>query len=335
VDEAYTSQNRKKFGKNSPWVQIREMIRRAEEEEQRCLEQSQRTAAIEVEAAAAEHQKAGDELRAEEKRQATAEGEIKMRREAVARLDQKAAQSLVERIQGELEQVPDPPGQFTDATLADGRETVQSARDELRKIEDEIQAKRGALQHVGGEVARQRTESAQEALKTARERERLQEIDYEAWNLLRETLLKAEQEEGVHLGRALGDPIARRFGELTNQRYGKLTLGPDLETHSIAAAGDGRPVSALSVGTRDQLSTIFRLSLAEQLHSVVLLDDQLTQSDPLRMEWLRDLIRTLANNIQILVFTCRPADYLLPGDMKAGKKSEGVRSINLAHAIER
>ena len=94
--------------------------------------------------------------------------------------------------------------------------------------------------------------------------------------------------------------------ELTNQRYGKLTLGPDLETHSIAAAGDGRPVSALSVGTRDQLSTIFRLSLAEQLHSVVLLDDQLTQSDSLRMEWLRDLIRSLASNIQILVFTCRP-----------------------------
>jgi hypothetical protein len=287
------------------------------------------------EAAAAGYQKSVDELRAEEKRQATTEGEIKMRREAVAKLDQQAARSLVEQIQGELKQVPEPPSQFTDAMLADGRETVQSARDELRKIEDDIHAKRGALQHVGGEVARQRTESAQEALKAARERERLQEIDYEAWSLLRETLLKAEQEEGVHLGRALGDPIARRFGELTNQRYGKLTLGPDLETHSIAAAGDGRPVSALSVGTRDQLSTIFRLSLAEQLHSVVLLDDQLTQSDSLRMEWLRDLIRSLANNIQILVFTCRPADYLLPGEMKAGKKSESVRSINLAQAIER
>jgi uncharacterized protein YhaN len=219
--------------------------------------------------------------------------------------------------------------------LAECRESMQSARDELRKIEDEIHAKRGALQHVGGEVARQRTESAQEALKTARERERLQELDYEAWNLLRETLLKAEQEEGIHLGRALGDPIARRFSELTDQRYGKLALGPDLETHSISAAGDGRPVSALSVGTRDQLSTIFRLSLAEQLHSVVLLDDQLTQSDAQRMAWLRDLIRHLANSIQILVFTCRPADYLLLSEMKAGKKPEGVRSINLTQVIER
>jgi hypothetical protein len=165
------------------------------------------------------------------------------------------------------------------------------------------------------------------------------ETDYAAWELLRATLLDAEREEGVHLGRALGDPIARRFAELTDRRYGSLALGPDLETHSISAAGEGRPVSALSVGTRDQLSTIFRLSLAEQLQSTVMLDDQLTQSDAIRMSWLRDLIRELASNIQILVFTCRPADYLLSGEMKSGRKAEpgkaAVRSIHLAQVIER
>ena len=184
-------------------------------------------------------------------------------------------------------------------------------------------------------MARQRLEDAQEALKAAREKERLQEIDYNAWSLLRETLLQAQQEEGLHLGRALGDPITRRFAELTERRYGKLELGPDLQTQTITAAGDGRPVAALSVGTRDQLSTIFRLSLAEQLGSAVLLDDQLTQSDALRMAWLRDLIRSLASSIQIVVFTCRPADYLLPAEMKAGKKGDAVRAINLAQVIER
>ncbi len=53
------------------------------------------------------------------------------------------------------------------------------------------------------------------------------------------------------------------------------------------------------------------------------------------MAWLRELIRSLAGSIQIVVFTCRPADYLLPSEMKAGKKAEGVRSINLAQIIER
>ena len=286
-------------------------------------------------AAEADHRKLAEELRAAEKLQAGAEGELKMRREAAARLEEGAARAAVAQVEAELQLAPAPPTPVTDALLAEAHGRVQAARDQLRAIEDEIQARRGALAHVGGEVARQRLEDAQEALKAAREKERLQEIDYNAWSLLRETLLQAQQEEGLHLGRALGDPITRRFAELTERRYGKLELGPDLQTQTITAAGDGRPVAALSVGTRDQLSTIFRLSLAEQLGSAVLLDDQLTQSDALRMAWLRDLIRSLASSIQIVVFTCRPADYLLPAEMKAGKKGDAVRAINLAQVIER
>ena len=49
VDEAFSTTGRKRTGKNSPWVQIRELIRRAEEYERRCNEQSQKTVAIEIE----------------------------------------------------------------------------------------------------------------------------------------------------------------------------------------------------------------------------------------------------------------------------------------------
>jgi AAA domain len=289
--------------------------------------------------AEAEHTKTGEELRAAERLHASSEGELKMRREAAGKLDQDAAQSAIDQVQAELLQVPEPLYDTTDDMLADAREDVQTARNQLREIEDEIQAKRGALQHVGGAVAKERAEAAQEALKFAREREQVLENDYEAWELLRATLREAEQEEGVHLGRVLGDPIAQRFNDLTSRRYGALALGPNLETHAIAAAGDARSISSLSVGTRDQLATIFRLSLAEQLKSVVLLDDQLTQSDVDRMLWLRDLIRQVAAEIQIVVFTCRPSDYLLPAELKSGKKSEPVtslvRSINLEQVIER
>jgi len=115
------------------------------------------------------------------------------------------------------------------------------------------------------------------------EQEHNLEIDYDSWALLRKTLLEAEQEEGVHLGRVLGDPIVQRFTDLTAGRYGRLSLGPDLETNKISVAGEGRSVGALSVGTRDQLSIIFRLTLAEQLGSAVVLDDQLTKV--MRNEW--------------------------------------------------
>ena len=45
--------------------------------------------------------------------------------------------------------------QITEDMLANARKAVQSARNHLREVEDDIQAKRGALEHVGGDVAKQ------------------------------------------------------------------------------------------------------------------------------------------------------------------------------------
>ena len=235
----------------------------------------------------------------------------------------------------ELAAVPEPPREITEAMLVSLRSIADSAQERLRDTEGAITEKRGALKHVGGQVAREHLEGAQEALALLREKERDLETDYNAWALLRDTLLEAEQQEGVHLGRVLGGPIMQRFSDLTEGRYQKLDLGPDLETDTISSAGEGRSLEALSVGTRDQLSIIFRLTLAEQLRTVVVLDDQLTQSDAVRMKWVRNLIRQSAANIQIVVFTCHPADYLDPSELKAAKKTGSVRSVDLTQVIER
>jgi hypothetical protein len=40
------------------------------------------------------------------------------------------------------------------------------------------------------------------------------------------------------------------------------------------ASGAVRPTDQISVGTREQLSTLYRLSLAEYLGSTIVLDDQ-------------------------------------------------------------
>jgi len=69
------------------------------------------------------------------------------------------------------------------------------------------------------------------------------------------------------LGPLLSGPIASRFSQLTGGRYSKLALGPGLESQGIFAAGDDRDISLLSVGAKDQLSTVLRLTIAEQLKS--------------------------------------------------------------------
>jgi uncharacterized protein YhaN len=176
-------------------------------------------------------------------------------------------------------------------------------------------------------------------LELARERLDRTELEYEAWELLRKTMREAEQEEGTNLGRALTAPITQRFEALTGGRYGKFVLGAELETEGISAGGETRDVGLLSVGTRDQLSTIFRLTLAEQLKTAVILDDQLAQSDSTRMSWLRDLLQEVAGNVQVIVLTCRPADYVYALPLrKRNKRSEEqtpVHAIDLLNFIKR
>jgi hypothetical protein len=96
------------------------------------------------------------------------------------------------------------------------------------------------------------------------------------------------------------------------------------------------------VGTREQLSTLYRLALAEYLSTTVVLDDQLVQSDGTRMDWFRALLAEKAHNFQIVVFTCRPGDYLTAGVMEPKGKSfqrdtdSGfVQAVDLGRAVRR
>ena len=98
----------------------------------------------------------------------------------------------------------------------------------------------------------------------------------------------------------------------------------------------------MSVGTREQLSTLYRLSLAEYLKTTVVLDDQLVQSDDTRMDWFRALLVEKARNFQIIVFTCRPIDYLsrgalFPSGASTSQDTEAgfVRAIDLSRAIKK
>ena len=268
---------------------------------------------------------------------ATNSGALQTRRDNVAKLDEKAARDVLRQVESELQGAPSAGQVVNDAVLSEARNLLADAASQLKDIDGKIREKRGALQQVGGEVARQRAEDAGTELQSAKDRAQEVELEFNAWELLRKTLRDAEQEEGTHLGHALAGPIAERFAALTADRYGRLALGPNLETQGISVAGEDRLVRLLSVGTRDQLSTLFRLTLAEELKTAVILDDQLTQTDSRRMSWLRDLLKEVAANIQVIVFTCRPEDYLAPKGRKntLDDKQPPIRSVDLSQFVER
>lgn len=220
------------------------------------------------------------------------------------------------------------------------KDALARAKGALETLDREVHTTQGALQQVGGAVARDRMHDATEALELVESLERETEADYEAWRLLLDQMKEAEAAQESNLGQSLAPAIADRFQALTLQRYQSIQLNSNLGTEGVIVAGALRSADRISVGTREQLSTLYRLCLGEYLQTTIVLDDQLVQSDDTRMEWFRTLLAEKARGFQIVVFTCRPGDYLVPGAMVMEEgavhmdSDEGfVRAIDLGRAV--
>jgi chromosome segregation ATPase len=238
--------------------------------------------------------------------------------------------------------LPVPERVVSEEEVSEAQNAAAARRLELNGIEREILRAHGALEQVGGAVARERLRDATEAFELAAMQEREIEAEYEAWKLLLEQMKEADAAQASNLGQALGPAIAGRFQELTRRRYETVQLTAQLGTDGIVVSGAVRPTDQISVGTREQLSALYRLSLAEYLGSTIVLDDQLVQSDDNRMDWFRALLAEKARNFQILVFTCRPTDYLaksalVPKGTAVHTDSDGgfVRAVDLGRALRR
>jgi hypothetical protein len=238
--------------------------------------------------------------------------------------------------------LPVPDRIVTDDEVSAARTAAARMKLDLEGIERGIQRAHGALEQVGGAVARERLRDATEAFELAERQEREIEAEYEAWRLLLDQMKEADAAQASNLGQALVPAIAGRFQELTQRRYETVQLTAQLATEGIMASGALRPAAQISVGTREQLSTLYRLSLAEYLRTVIVLDDQLVQSDDIRMDWFRALLTDKAHSFQIVVFTCRPGDYLLAsalvpeGSAVHTDRDDGfIRAVDLGRALRR
>ena len=267
------------------------------------------------------------------------EGEVTLGRAARDAADLVQAEEDVERLREARAELTQGKAPITLDELETKRHQVQELAAAVEETRRKLGNQEGALRHVGGDIVSERYKAYNDALQQKQSEEAEVTLEYDAWQMLLNTLREVENDEAAHLGSAIVDPVAKRFGELTDSRYGQMRLGPNLETLGIVAQGDTREVGRLSVGTREQLSTILRFTLAEQLGSVLVLDDQLTQSDPQRIDWFREQFRLLARETQIVVMTCRPLDYLSPNEMPqdreyAESSDSLVRAVHLSMLVK-
>jgi hypothetical protein len=225
-------------------------------------------------------------------------------------------------------------GRVEEADVTALDQKIGRLRAELRELDEELAKARGALEQVGGAVVRDRLAEIGQAIQQAEQREHEVEVEYEAWKLLHETLRDAESTESAHLGRALAGPVGVRFRQLTGGRYGDVELGAKLEAGGIHVAGGLREIAALSAGTQDQLATLLRVCIAQQLRSAIILDDHLTQSDPARVAWFNTMLREAAESVQIILITCRPQEVLAADELCSPGQARRASADGRAHAVD-
>lgn len=267
----------------------------------------------------------------------SAAGQVEVMARHTASLDRSAVAGRVQQCQAEVTALPPHDPSAGDPSAADA--AARQAEHALDQANQELIRTQGQLEVIGGRPLEEQTEDAERALERVQARLEEVELEYNAWKTLKEALEEAEKQQATHLGQALIGPVSERFGKLTSSKYGPLSLGPNLEAHGITARGELREIERLSVGTRDQLSAILRLTVAAQLQSALVLDDQLAQSDPRRLKWFSEVLRDAARSTQILVLTCRPGDYLSDEELPTQASTSRdvldglVRSFDLGRVI--
>ena len=254
-----------------------------------------------------------EQVVATSQRLARHEGEAAMLGAQTDGEDLDAARVLRDQCLARLDALPAGDDDIDPAALDDAEHAAAEAGGRVQQLEMRLHTAAGALSQVGGQYIEEQAELARQAVRALDDQERELELEYGAWRLLRETLAEAEQEDAVHLGNALVRPVSERMADLTGGRYGDLAIGPGLDATGIELAGGERRFDGLSVGTQEQIALLLRLSIAEALKTFVILDDQLTQSDPARMAWIRDLLSRVSEDIQVVVMTCHPEDYAVKG----------------------
>jgi DNA repair exonuclease SbcCD ATPase subunit len=186
---------------------------------------------------------------------------------------------------------------------------ADTARRERAILELESELRAGGDEGPG-ERLRQKEEELREAgaVLARTRREAL------AWKMLHGELdaaLRADRE-------ALLAPVAQRLDPWLRRLFPDAAAVLDPQTLApvgLARRGVPERYDSLSLGTREQIAILVRLGVASLLAEregeapCLILDDPLVYADEGRFEIMKAILQRAAQDLQILILTCRPRDY--------------------------
>jgi exonuclease SbcC len=245
----------------------------------------------------------------------------------------------IETLKKDLEAVP--PEEFNDLEKIDA--AIENANKEIKaaaREKGEIEKQRERLSGETADFSRVMEE------KTGKEvdyRQVLEEIrggivELSCLRLLTRLIEEERDRAQQEVFRPLQDRVHRSFAALVGERY-QVGIDNDLNLEisgrTVSGEYQAGVEEALSFGTREQLSFLFRLAIAGQLSrkepAVMVLDDSFVNTDLHRLPLLLEMLMKRDVEMQFLIFTCRPGDYL---SYLSRTQEKYLRSIDLEEIMK-
>ena len=213
------------------------------------------------------------------------------------------AQKHYQALQAVIRKAPAPAEADTlTCTAEQTRQYLSEATYEQQQLQKKLGQYQGQMEALGSR------EAAQKELEALSRRIHALEQTNAALEQALDALNTARQQ----LQRRFAPRITQRaqglFAQLTGGRYDRFVLGEDLSVQAAAADEDVLYSQQWrSDGTVDQLYLALRLAVAQELipQAPLVLDDALVRFDDVRLAAALEILRQLAENTQVILFTCQ------------------------------
>jgi len=230
-------------------------------------------------------------------------------------------QEEVDDLRSELEELD--PDQV-EQEKARAEDALENAREDLRDYEDNLNELRGRLTSSDLRGLHERLEEARDDAESARTEVRRWERKAQAAKRLYETLSECRSEAQKQHLTPLRNEVETLLDRFFADENPRIEFENDFGIARLSRASDGSfEFDQLSAGAREQLALLVRLAMAqlvgEDAHHPVFLDEPLADTDPDRFDLIANVLREMADDLQLIVTTCHRDRY----------RRLGVRTVDL------
>jgi len=193
----------------------------------------------------------------------------------------------------------------------------EGLKNKVQRLEEDIQNQKIKMARWDSELhilinQSRDTSLIEEKLEQLKSRERELETEAQALKLLFDLTSFYRENTISELSEPIRQQVTGDLEKLLGPKY-SLRFSREMKPDSIEVCGEEAPLDLLSFGTQEQVWCLFRLALGNILsgdeQQLVVLDDPLVNTDPVRMHHALEILEENARNMQIIVVTCDVDKY--------------------------